>query len=125
MEEGRYYLRSSTREEHIIPVQLQMHTDQEFLTQTLGAGHPTSGKVFSDQSSTSSDLDISDLLNTSDHSVYSPKFGSGKSTKSAAVAGGSMNNVRQEPSQVEINKQILTQLSLLVDRLSHVEKVQN
>ena len=66
-----------------------MYTDQEFLTQTLGASHPTPGQVSSDQSGTSSDLVISGVLNTSDHSVHSPKFGSGKSTKSAADTCGS------------------------------------
>ena len=54
MEEARYNLRSSTREEHIIPVQLKMHTDQEFLTQTLGISHPNPRQVSSDQSGTSS-----------------------------------------------------------------------
>ena len=44
------------------------------------------------------DLDISGLLNTSDHSVHSPKFGSGKSTKSAADTGGSTHKGHQEPS---------------------------
>ena len=45
MMETHYNLRSSNKEEHVIPVQLQVHSDEDFLTQTLKASHPLPGQV--------------------------------------------------------------------------------
>ena len=129
MMDTRYNLRSSNREEHVIPVQL--HSDEDFLTQTLGARHPSPGQVSFNQSDSnrSSYLDVSALLNTSDKICSSPNFGSDKSAKPTGHAHAS-GRVRTEgrdhsnPSQADINKQILSQLSRLGDRLANIEKVQ-
>ena len=127
----RYNLRSSTREEHVIPVQLQLQSDEEFLTQTLGASHPSPGQVSFNQSdsTSSSDLDVSALLNTSEKICSSPEFGYGKSaipTIRAHVSGRVRSEVKEQtnPSQADINHQILAQLSRLGDRLTNIEKVQ-
>ena len=78
--DSRYNLRSQRRTEKVIPVELQLASDADFFSQTMGAGHPMPGQVLSNHSlSTSgSDLDISGLLDTSDHNFHSPGFGSGK-----------------------------------------------
>ena len=127
----QYNLRSSTREEHVIPVQLQLQSDEEFLIQTLGASHPSPGQVSFNQSdsTSSSDLDVSALLNTSEKICSSPEFGSGKSaipTSRAHVSGRVRSEVKEQtnPSQADINHQILAQLSRLGDRLTNIEKVQ-
>ena len=119
----RYYLRSSTKEEHVIPVQLQLQSDEEFLTQMLRASHPSPGQVSLNQSdsTSSSDLDVSALLYTSDKICSSPDFGSGKSAipTSHAHASGRVRSEGKEqtnPSQADINKQILSQLSRLGGR---------
>ena len=127
----QYNLRSSTREEHVIPVQLQLQSDEEFLTQTLGASHPSPRQVSFNQSdsTSSSDPDVSALLNTSEKICSSPEFGSGKSAKPtsrAHVSGRVRSEVKEQtnPSQADINHQILAQLSRLGDRLTNIEKVQ-
>ena len=129
--ETRYTLRSSNKEEHVIPVQLQLHSDENFLPQMLGAIHPSPGQVSLNQSDStrSSDVDVSALLKTSDKICSSPDFGSDKSAKPTVHAHAS-GCVRTEdrdqtnPSQADINKQILSQLSRLSDRLTNIEKVQ-
>ena len=131
MMKTRYNSRSSSKEEHVIPVQLQLHSDEDFLTQTFGASHPSSGQVSLNQSdsTSSSDLDISGLLTTSENICSSPDFGSNKSAKStghAHVSGWSCTESRDQksPSQADINKQILSQLFRLVDKLTNIENVQ-
>ena len=131
MMETHYNFRSSHKEEHVIPVQLQLQSDEAFLTQKLGASLPSPGQVSFDQSdsTSSSDLDVSALLNTSDKICSSPDFGSDKSAKHTGHAHAS-GCVRTEgrdqtnPSQADISKQILSQLSRLCDRLTNIEKVQ-
>ena len=85
MIETRYNLRSTRREDHINPAPLQLQSDEDFLTQTLGASHPSPEQVsFNQSNSTSeSDLDMSGLLNTSDQICSSPEFGSNKGARSA------------------------------------------
>ena len=106
----RYNLKSSSKEEHVILVQLQLQSDEEFFTQTLGASHPSPGQVSLNQSdsTSSSDIDVSALLNTSDKICSSPDFGSGKSaipighhaSRRVRCEGRERNN----PSQADINK---------------------
>ena len=64
----RYNLRSQKRTEKVIPVELQLPSDADFLSHTVGSSHPMPGQVLSDQSfsTSTSDLDVSGLLNTSD-----------------------------------------------------------
>ena len=131
MMDTRYNLRSSNKEEHVIPVQLQLHSDDEFLTQMLGASHPSPGQVSFNQSdsTSSSNLDASALLNTSDKICSSLDFGSDKSAKPTGHAHTSgrvctEGRDHSNPSQADINKQILSQLSRLGDRLANMEKVQ-
>ena len=62
--DNRYNLRSQMRTEKIIPVELQLASDADFFSQTLGSSHPMPGQVLLDQSlsTSASDLDISGLL---------------------------------------------------------------
>ena len=97
----------------------------------LGASHPSPGQVSFNQSdsTSSSGLDVSALLNTSDKICSSPDFRSDKSAKPtghALVSGCVRTEGRDQTnaSQADINKQILSQLSRLGDRLTNIEKVQ-
>ena len=110
---------------------MQLHSDEDFFTQTLGKSHPSPGQVsFNQSDSTSnSDLDTCALVNTSDHICSSPDFGSDKGAKSTGHAHGSGRVQAQSwdqkrPSQADNNKQILSQLSRLGDRLTNIETVQ-
>ena len=74
----------------------------------LEASHLCPGQIYSDQSGTRSDLGISGLLNTSEIPLCFKIYGSGKDSKSAAVAGGIErahveNKAHKEPSQIEMN----------------------
>ena len=78
MEASCYNLRSTRREEALISVQLQLVSEEDFVTQSLGSRHPASRQVsFSNNSSSTSDLDldISQLQNSDrelgvSHSVH-------------------------------------------------------
>ena len=63
----KYNLRSG-KKETVLPVQLQLCDDQDFMSQVLGGSHPTPAQrqVHSDLSS-GSDFDISDLVQSSDN----------------------------------------------------------
>ena len=65
----KYNLRSG-KKETVLPVQLQLCDDQDFMFQLLGGSHPTPAQrqVHSDLSS-GSDFDISDLVHSSDNEV--------------------------------------------------------
>ena len=66
----KYNLRSGKRES-VLPVQLQLCDDQDFMSQVLGGSHPTPAQrqVHSDLSS-GSDFDISDLVQSSDNETH-------------------------------------------------------
>ena len=127
MEEKKYNLRSGRRQEHVIPIQLQVASDDDFLSQTLGASHPTPRQVsLSDQSrSTSeSELDISGILQDSDQDFSVSDRDVHFKRKSS---GGSRLAVQSDPnsvhiSQNDINKQILAQLQVLGSRLDSLEQ---
>ena len=56
MEERKYNLRSGRSQEHVIPIQLQMASDADFISQSLGSSQPMPGQVFlSDQSQSTSE----------------------------------------------------------------------
>ena len=63
----KYNLRSG-KKETVLPVQLQLCDDQDFMSQVLEGSHPTPAQrqVHSDLSS-GSDFDISDLVQSSDN----------------------------------------------------------
>ena len=65
----KYNLRSG-KKETVLPVQLQLCDDQDFMSQVLGGSHPTPSQrqVHSDLSS-GSDFDISDLVQSSDNDM--------------------------------------------------------
>ena len=129
--ETRYNLRSSNKEEHVVPVQL--HSDEDFLTQTLGGSHSSPGQVSLDQSDSTnnSDLDIKcsaeNICSLLTKICSPPDFGSNKSAKStghAHMSGWFRTGSRDQksPSQVDINKQILFRLSRLGDRLTNIKR---
>ena len=84
----RYNLRWHRRTEKVIPVELQLALDADFFSQTVGSSHPMPGQVLSDHSlsTSASDLDISGLLDTSDHDFQSLGFGPGKHARTGVSA---------------------------------------
>ena len=84
----RCNLRSEKRTEKVIPVELQLPSDDDFLSHTVGSSHSMPGQVLSDQSfsTSTSNLDVSDLLDTSDREFQSPIFGSGKHARAGVLA---------------------------------------
>ena len=116
------------RRECHIPVQLQLAGDDEFLANSLRS-HSGIGQVFvSDDSDTSSsDIDISALLESDQNSSPQPSA-SGTGARSHDLGqgprsgGGSGKNL-DTVSQNDINQIILSQLSALGDRLDKIEKV--
>ena len=128
MEERKYNLRSGRRQEHIIPIQLQMASDADFISQSLGSSHPTPGQAFlfdQSQSTSESELDISGLMEESDfnssRSDRDVHFKHEKSACSSCLSGQSDPN-SDTVSQNDINKKILAQLQSLGDRLDCFEK---
>ena len=62
MEERKYNLRSGRSQEHVIPIQLQMASDADFISQSLGSSHPMPGQVFlSDQSQSTSESELDSI----------------------------------------------------------------
>ena len=121
----RYNLRSEKRTEKVIPVELQLPADADFLSHTVGSSHSMPGQVLSDQSfgTSTSNLDVSGLLDTSDREFQSPIFGSGEHARAGVLARelGVSQSKYEALSQNSINKEILAQLSALGDRLATYE----
>ena len=69
----RYNLRSRKRTEKVIPVELQLSSDADFLSHIVGSSHPMPRQVLLDQSFSTSalDLDVSGLLRSVS---FSPLF---------------------------------------------------
>ena len=62
METGRYNLRSS-RIKCSVPFQLQLATDDKFVTGSIGRAESTQvGEAFSELSDSESDIELSDLV---------------------------------------------------------------
>ena len=124
MEATRYNLRSNRRE-CSIPVQLQLATDDDFMT--ASRSHMESaqaGQVFSELSDSESDIDISDFIRRSDQN-FSPV----SSDKQSTLTGGGRDSVpgtlgsnSSTSDQAVINKKILQQLNALGQRLDSIEK---
>ena len=117
----KYNLRSGKRET-VLPVQLQLCEDQDFMSQVLGGSHPTPAQwqVHSDLSS-GSDFDILDLVQTSDnetdvshtdHSSYE-KF----SSENQIPDEDSSNDTQQM-----VNQTILDKLEKISARLDTLEQ---
>ena len=127
MEAKKYNLRSGRREEHVIPIQLQVASDEDFISQTLGSSHPAPGQVFlsdQSQSTSESDLDISGILQDSDQNLSTSdrevhfkrkKSGNGRLAEQSDPNSGQI-------SQNAINQQILAQLQSLGSRLDSLEQ---
>ena len=115
----RYNLRSQKKTVKVIPVELQLASDADFLSHTVGSSHPMPGQVLSDQSfsTSASDLDVSGLLNTLDREFQCPTLRSGKHARAGVLARNPDPSISQinDLSKDLINKQILTQLSVLGD----------
>ena len=129
-EAGHYNLRSNRRQETRIPTQLQLVEDEDFITQSLGSGHPTAGQVslFDSSIDTSeSDLDLSDMLKHSgrDFQNYPPTvLASDPDARSGGIGQvpSSSGHKNANLSYNDINEKILHQLSTLGDRLTKIEK---
>ena len=68
-------------------MQLQLASDADFFSQTLGSSHPKPRKVLWDQSlsSSASYLNIRDLLNIYDREFASPTLGSGNHARAGVL----------------------------------------
>ena len=119
-------LRWNKRTEKVIAVELQLASDADF-SQVVGSSHPMPGQVLSYQSlsTSTSDLDINGLHNTSDCQFASPTFGSGNHARpgvSAQVPDHGTSH-GSNTSHNDINWQMLVQLSIWGDRLSKIERL--
>ena len=124
MMDARYNLRSGRKGCHI-SLQVQLATYEEYLTASQGSLDPSySGQVFSEQSDSESDIDISRLLNHSDQNlsvVDSDNVKHGPATSGCSDPRPSgLNPV--EVDQNMINQQMLAQLNVLGNRLDSMEK---
>ena len=108
-----YNLRSGTNT--VLPVQIHMSNDLEFLTQ-ISQNHQNSN---SDNSATSK-LDCSAVIENSDtdQTTGTESKQSTSSTPSTSFAGNALSDVA---TQQAINIQILAQLSSISDRLNVLE----
>ena len=124
MEATRYNLRSNRRECSIL-VQLQLATDEDFMTASRShMESPQARQVFSELSDSESDIDISDFIRSSDQNL-SPI----SSDKQSALTGGGRDRApsvsgsnSSTSDQAAINQKILQQLSALGQRLDSIEK---
>ena len=124
MEATRYNLRSNRRE-CSIPVQLQLATDEDFMTASRShMESPQAGQVFSELSDSESDIDISDFIRSSDQNL-SPI----SSDKQGALTGGGRDSAPgvsgsnfSTSDQAAINQKILQQLNALGQWLDSIEK---
>ena len=124
MEGGRYKLRSVRRQEQVIPIEIQMAPDNDFISQMIGSSHPTPGQVdLSNYSSISdSDLNISGLMYTDENS--GSKFFNNIKNDSVEYSGhvaGSSDPAAQTVDQNASNKVILDQLTVIGYRLDKME----
>ena len=119
--ETRYNLRGS-KECHI-PVQLA--SDAEFLAASRESLDPQhSGQVFSGQSDSGTDIDISGLLDISNQDL---SFSDSDSVNHGTAVGGNGGPKASGSNPVHvdqnmINQQILAQLNVLGNRLNSIEK---
>ena len=105
----------------MLPVQLQLCDDQDFVSQMLGSSHPTPAQrqVASDSES-GSELECSDLINTSDNDQND-------ADEHRSYDRFSAENVRSDSRETDtvqqlINQTILQQLEKIGARLDTLEK---
>ena len=123
--DARYNLRSTKREHHI-PVQLQLLDDADFMAETLRTTRPGQVSDLEHSDDSTSDINISALLDHSDQNLsscptHSDKGAGAGGSGSASRAGGA-RGTGNIVSQNEINQIILAQLNSLGDRLDNMEK---
>ena len=116
----KYNLRSGRREA-VLPVQLQLCDDQDFVSQMLGGSHPTPAQwqVASDSES-GSELECSDLINTSNNDQDD-------ADEHRSYDRFSAENVRSDSRESDtaqqlVNQTILQQLEKISARLDTLEK---
>ena len=116
----KYNLRSGKREA-VLPVQLQLCDDQDFVSQMLGGSYPTPAQrqVLSDSES-GSELECSDLINTSDNDQDD-------ADEHRSYDKFSAENVRSDSRESDtaqqlVNQTILQQLEKISARLDTLEK---
>ena len=107
--------------EAVLPVQLQLCDDQDFVSQMLGGSHPTPAQrqVASDSES-GTDLECSDLINTSDNDQDD-------ADEHRSYDRFSAENVRSDSTETYtaqqlVNQTILQQLEKISARLDTLEK---
>ena len=116
----KYNLRSG-KKETVLPVQLQLCDDYDFVSQMLGSSHPTPAQwqVVSDSES-GSDLECSDLINTSDNDHDD-------ADEHRSYDRFSAENIRSDSTDTDtaqqlVNQTILQQLEKISARLDNLEK---
>ena len=116
----KYNLRSGRREA-VLPVQLQLCDDQDFVSQMLGGSRstPAQRQVASDSES-GSELECSDLINTSDNDQDD-------ADEHRSYDRFSAENVRSDSRETDtaqqlVNQTILQQLEKISARLDTLEK---
>ena len=97
------------RREAALPVQLQLCDDQDFVSKMLGGSHPTPAQrqVASDSES-GSDLEYSDLINTSDND-HDDANGH-RSYDTFSVENAKSSSANTDTAQQLVNQTILQQL---------------
>ena len=116
----KYNLRSGKRET-VLPVQLQLCNDKDFVSQMLGSSHPTPAQrqVASDSES-GSDLECSDLINTSDNDQDDAD--EHRSYDKFSAENIRSDSTETDTSQQLVNQTILQQLKKISARLDNLEK---
>ena len=117
----KYNLRSGKRET-VLPVQLQLCDDQDFMSQMLGASQPTPAQwqVHSDLSS-GSDFEFSDLVQSSDSEAEASGSES-RSYKKFASESQIPDEKNTGSTQEIVNQTILSQLEKNSSRLDTLER---
>ena len=117
----KYNLRSGKRET-VLPVQLQLCDDQDFMSQMLGASQPTPAQrqVHSDLSS-GSDFEFLDLVQSSD-SEADASGSESRSYKKFANENQIQDEKNTGSTQEIVNQTILSQLEKISSRLDTLER---
>ena len=116
------YNHRSGKKEKVLPVQLQLCDDQDFMSQVLGGCQPTPAQrqVHSDLSS-GSDFDILDLVQSSDNEAYGSDSEHRSYEKFVHESQVSDDKTSNNTQQV-VNQTILDQLEEISSRLDTLEK---
>ena len=117
----KYNLRSAKSDGVQIPIQLQLSEDSKFLKNLLEVNSPGHAQQASDLNSSTSDLDCSGLLNTSEISNASTEP---RSFDRLVVDSPSTSTSKPPTSDTQalINQTILKQLTAIGERLNKIEQ---